>query len=186
MHDNNRKWLTDLQQTYPAFFTGAAVLEIGARIWGEPPNDTIRPFFTDCRYIGVDAVDGPGVDHVMQAQHTTFEPGQFDTLAIFSVFEHDPAWRETLAHNLSWLRAGGLLVTCFGAEGNQPNLMNWKPVPHREFLEHCAAMDLVILDAFFEEERYGPNCAGCYNVVAGKPNILLPDYDDKPAWRPPS
>lgn len=174
MHDNNRKWLTDLRRDYPEHFHKARVLEIGSRIWGDPPNDTIRPFFTECAYLGVDKVNGPGVDlcidHIDLLDDYSvlgdLDDARVDTLAIFSVFEHDPVWRETLAVARRWLRPGGLLVTCFGAEGNLPHLMNWKPVPHQEFLSCCKDLGLDVLDAFFEEDRYGPNCAGCYNVVA--------------------
>lgn len=171
MHENNRRWLTDLRSTHPAFFHRARVLEIGSRIWGTP-SDTIRPFFTECDYIGIDKMDGPGVDiRVDDVGHLPLDFPWVDTLAIFSVFEHDPNWRQTLRLSVEMiLRPGGLLVTCFGAEGNQHHAPEpWAPVPHAEFLKHGVAIGLVIMDAFFEEERYGRNCAGCYNVVAGKP-----------------
>ena len=169
MHENNRRWLADLQRAYPDHFHHARVLELGSHIWGTPPHDTIRPYFTECHYVGVDALPGPGVDIAVHARDTQFRTGEFDTLAIFSMFEHDPDWRTSLRHNLGWLRPGGLLVTCFGAEGNAPHLMDWAIVPHREFLDYCTQdTGLDILDAFFEEERYGINCAGCYNVVGRK------------------
>jgi SAM-dependent methyltransferase len=171
MHENNRRWLADLRRTYPEHFHRARVLELGSRVWGTTPHDSIRPYFTEGTYVGVDAIAGSGVDVVVEAQATRFEVDEFDTLAAFSLFEHDPDWRASLRHNLTWLRSGGLLVTCFGAEGNLPHLMDWCPVPHAEFLDYCAAeTGIEVLDAFFEEERYGRDCAGCYNVVGKKKN----------------
>lgn len=168
MHANNRRWLTDLRTQFPHAFSGARVLEIGAKFWQPPPDHSIRPFFEGGTYLGIDREPGEGVDVVSEADQTVFRVGQFDTLAMFSLFEHDPCWRETMTHNLQWLRVGGLFLTCFGAEGNLPHLMRWKLVPHREFLDFCDTLPLLIHDAFFEEERYGLNCAGCYNVVAEK------------------
>ena len=169
MHLNNRRWLSDLRSAHPTTFSNAKVLEIGSRVWLPPPDHSIRPFFDpNCNYVGVDMIAGEGVDIVSEANETVFREGEFDTLAMFSLFEHDPDWRGSMVHNLKWLRVGGLFLTCFGAEGNLPHLMRWKPVPHREFLDFCATLPLRVIDAFFEEERYGANCAGAYDVVAEK------------------
>ena len=168
MHENNRRWLTDLRAQFPAAFSGARVLEIGAKIWEPAPHDSIREFFEGGTYVGVDREFGEGVDLVVEANATAFREGEFDTLAMFSLFEHDPDWRGTLTHNLRWLRPGGLFLTCFGAEGNLPHLMRWQIVPHREFLDFCGTLPLRVLDAFFEEARYGQDCRGAYDVVAEK------------------
>lgn len=169
MHANNLRWLTDLKTAYPSAFHGGRVLEIGSKIWGPPPCDTVRPFFTGCSYLGIDAESGAGVDLVVEARHASFDPASFDTVIAFSVFEHDPTWRETVSRVATWLRDGGLFLTCFGAEGNLPHLMNWAPVPHRDFLQYVTSCGLVVVDAFFEEDRYGKDCAGCYNAVISKP-----------------
>lgn len=172
MHYNNRLWLADLQKRYPYNFScNAKVLEIGSKIWDAPPNDSIRSFFdSSCRYVGVDREFGEGVNIVCEAELTSFDENYFDTLAMFSLFEHDPDWRLTLKHNLQWLAKGGLFITCFGAEGNLPHLMRWKLVPHQEFLDFVineTALDVV--DSFFEEDRYAPrDCAGAFDVVAIK------------------
>ncbi len=134
MHYNNRLWLQELQTKYPTHFHKAKVLEIGAKVWGPPPDHSIRPY----------------------------------TLMMFSVFEHDPTWRETIKHNLQWLKPGGVFATCFGAEGNLPHLMRWALVPHQEFLDYCKTMPLDMIDAFFEEDRYGKDCPGAYDAIARK------------------
>jgi len=168
MHHNNILWLRDLREKYPENFTKAKVLEIGsADIAG-----TIRSEFIDCKYIGVDQNSGPGVDLVSDAKETIFKPEYFDTLAIFSVFEHDLGWKETLKHNLQWLKRGGICIICFGAEGNEPHLVDtigWKLVPHQEFLDYCLTLPGIrVVDWFFEEERYGKNCAGAFDVLLQK------------------
>jgi hypothetical protein len=160
MHLNNRKWLEDLRTTYPKSFSNCSVLEIGS----QDVNGSIRDYFTDCEYVGVDRVAGNGVDIVANATETQFST-KFDTIAMFSVFEHDLTWQETIKHNLQWLKDDGVMFICFGAEGNLPHMKIWQAVPHQEFLDYCASVGLRVLDAFFEEDRYGKGDSGVYNAV---------------------
>jgi len=166
MHHNSYKWLSDLSKQYPRNFKGARVLEIGSYDF----NGTIRDFFSDCDYIGVDALKGPGVDIVALGEETEFEKESFDTLAVFSVFEHDSNWRKTLSHNLQWVKPNGMIFVSFGAEGNPRHRMNWKLVPHQEFLDYCSEIGLEIVDAFDENERYGryKRDRGIYDVILKK------------------
>lgn len=163
MHLNNRKWLTDCKNNYPNNFKKAVVLEIGS----QNVNGTIRDYFEDCDYTGVDREPGDGVDIVVHAKETSFDR-QFDTLMIISVLEHDLEWKETIEHNLKWLKKGGLVFFCFGAEGNKPHMEIWQLVPHQEFLDYCEELGLKKLDAFFEENRYGAGDSGVYNAIYEK------------------
>lgn len=163
MHYNNRLWLQDLKKEYPNNFKDCRVLEIGSL----NVNGTARDYFENCDYIGVDRDGGLDVDIAVDARETHFDR-QFDTLLILSVFEHDLDWKETLRHNLKWLKRGGMCFVCFGAEGNKPHMDIWAIVPHQEFLDECKKLDLKVLDAFFEEDRYGLGDSGVYNLVLKK------------------
>lgn len=160
MHLNNRKWLEDCKKAYPSNFKGCSVLEIGAL----DVNGTARDYFEDCDYMGVDRDGGNGVDIVCDARETKFDR-KFDTLLILSVFEHDLNWRDTLKHNIQWLKKDGLCLVCFGAEGNLPHMDIWALVPHQEFLDECKKLKLKVIDAFFEEDRYGKGDVGVYNLI---------------------
>lgn len=161
MHINNRKWLEDLKKDYPDNFEKCSVLEIGS----QNVNGTARDYFKDCEYIGVDREEGDGVDIVCDARYTKFKR-KFDTLLILSVFEHDLNWKDTLKHNLKWLKKGGMCFISFGAEGNQPHMEIWKPVPHQEFLDYCKEIKLNVVESFFEEDRYGVgDDKGIFNLV---------------------
>jgi hypothetical protein len=166
MHPGNLKWLTKLRKTYPTHFTNVDVLEIGAY----NINGTARDFFTDTKsYVGVDQVAGPCVDVVCEARKTAFQPGQFDTLVYLSVIEHDPEWAAGFEHNLQWIKTGGLIIICFGAEGNKRHDPEpWALVPAGDFLAAASTMPLKILDAFFESDRGWVDCPGAYDVVALK------------------
>lgn len=166
MHPGNRMWLQHLRSRYKEYFNKAKVLEIGSY----NVNGTARDFFSECEYVGVDRDAGPGVDVVCQAAETKFEPLYFDTLIYMSVFEHDPEWETGFKHNLQWIRKHGLLVVCWGAEGNLPHGQSWAPVPSGTFMEKVKeGFPLRILDHFFEHDRYhDPSVAGVFNVLAVK------------------
>jgi SAM-dependent methyltransferase len=167
MHPGNRTWLALLKGAMPSYFDGAAVLEIGSYII----NGSAREHFGKAKsYVGVDRNAGPGVDLVMEAKDTAFESeGQFDTLVYLSVFEHDPDWKAGFAHNLKWVRPGGLVIVGWGAEGNRRhNPEPWAPVPAQEVITAIASWPLRILDSLMEEDRFGPDTAGAYDLVAVK------------------
>lgn len=168
MHVGNRDWLKSLRQKYPENFTGAQVLEIGAY----NVNGTARDYFQDAkRYVGVDQCAGKCVDVVSEAKNTKFLPGEFDTLVYLSVFEHDPIWRQGFEHNLQWIRKGGLILICFGAEGNLHHAPEpWAIVPAKDFHEAAKAWPIEILDSFFEKDRKGItyDTPGAYDVLARK------------------
>lgn len=171
MHTNNKKWLRDLKKQYPSGFVRKSVLELGS---GTTEKLLVKPLFEKCQYIGVDKVGkeggNRGVDIVLEAKHTTFKKNQFDTLVCLSMFEHDPHWRQSFSHNLKWLKPGGYIFLCFGAEGNLHHGPEpWALVPYRKFLNFCTSLPIQILDAFFEEERYGyDGTPGVFDMVAKK------------------
>lgn len=177
MHGGNHLFLDHIKAQYPESFVGARVLELGALdICG-----TVRKWFERCQYVGVDVVAGPGVDVVTPAMHTSFEKEEFDTLISFSMFEHDATWERSYAHNIQWLKPGGMIFMCWGAEGNPYHPPDpFAVVTVAQFNEANARIGCVeVLDQFFEMERfpcrpgfppsseYG-DCAGCYDVVARK------------------
>ncbi len=166
MHPANRVWLKHLRGRYREYFNEAKVLEIGSY----NVNGTARDFFSDCEYVGVDRDAGPGVDLVCQAIDTKFEPLYFDALVAMSVFEHDSDWASAFEHVLQWVRKHGLVVLCWGAEGNRQHGKNWAPVPSGAFLEKVKdGWPLRILDHFFENDRYpDSSVAGVFNVLAIK------------------
>lgn len=164
MHKNNQLWLADLKKKYPESFINAKVLELGSL----NINGSVRVFFENCDYTGIDKVKGKNVDKVILAHQTRFGRKKFDTLIAFSMFEHDPYWHKSLAHNIKWLKSDGMIFICFGAEGNLEHLEDFKSIPKDEFINYLQTMELDVLEHFWEEERYGENCKGAYDVIARK------------------
>lgn len=122
------------------------------------PNDSFYSGFID------KTAEEYGVDMFCDLHETIFLGTQFDTMVCASVLEHDPDWKHLLEHNLQWLRRGGLALISFGAEGNDHHAPEpWAIVPRIQYLEFVRSIGLVVLDEFFEEERYQtPDCPGGY------------------------
>ena len=108
-HPEQLHFVSCLQKHLPQYFTQAKVLEVGSLdICG-----SVRSFFKDCSYVGIDVAMGKGVDIVCQGQDYDAETGSFDHVISCEAMEHNPMWRETLANMCRLLRPGGLLtMTC--------------------------------------------------------------------------
>ena len=168
MHANNHLSLEDWRRKYPNFFHNRKVLELGSL----NINGTVRGYFKDCEYIGIDKQAGRGVDIVVEAKDTVFKPEYFDVIISFSMFEHDPEWKESLKNNLRWLKAGGMLFIEYGAEGNRPHSRRCGGyhiiIPHQEFINYLQGLNIIIIESYFEEDKFGKCVAGAYNILGMK------------------
>ena len=60
-------------------------------------------------YVGVDLVEGPGVDAVGYGHELDYPDGAFDATISGECFEHDPHWVDTFANMTRMTRPGGLV-----------------------------------------------------------------------------
>jgi SAM-dependent methyltransferase len=98
-----------IKKSYPEFFTNAKVLEVGSL----DINGSIRLFFENCDYLGVDLGEGRGVDMVAKGEELDFPDGAFDTTASCECFEHNEKWAKTFQNMVRMTRPGGLVFfTC--------------------------------------------------------------------------
>ncbi|MER9534383.1 class I SAM-dependent methyltransferase [Mesorhizobium sp. M0586] len=70
--------------------TGGVVVEIGARVVGPSSSLQAGQFQPECKFIGVDIHEAPGVDVVADAHFLGehFEPGSIDGIFSYAVMEH--------------------------------------------------------------------------------------------------
>jgi SAM-dependent methyltransferase len=99
---------------HPEFFDSKRVLEVGSR----NINGTVRDFFGNCIYIGIDCVQGKDVDLVCLAHEYDSEE-LFDTVISCEAFEHDPHIDETIANCMRLLKPGGLFVATMAGRTRQ-------------------------------------------------------------------
>jgi len=108
-HYQQLKFVELVSEHLPPFFKAQSVLEVGSWI----ANDSVRKFFVDCRYVGADVAQGPGVDIVCPGEALDFADASFDVVISGECFEHNPAWQATFNNMIRMLKPGGLcLITC--------------------------------------------------------------------------
>lgn len=112
-HGAQRVFFEEVKKEFPEFFSGQRVLEVGSL----NINGTVRDFFDNCVYTGVDVAAGPDVDVVMQGQDLAYPDNSFDVSVSAECFEHNPYWRETFANMARMTRTGGLVAFTCAAEG---------------------------------------------------------------------
>lgn len=119
--------------------TPRVVLEVGSR----DINGGVRDLFVGAEsYVGIDVVDGPGVDLV--ADGATYWPDQRpDTVVCCEVLEHAPEAEAIVRHLVEVVSPGGLVIfTCAGPLRTPHSAVDGGPLRAGEFYRNLAAADL--------------------------------------------
>jgi SAM-dependent methyltransferase len=108
-HPQQLDFVSGLKGTYPEYFTGKKVLEIGSL----NINGSVRPFFTGCDYLGIDVGPGRDVDLVCKGEDYDAPDDTFDVTISCECFEHNPKWVETFLNMIRMTKPNGLVImTC--------------------------------------------------------------------------
>jgi SAM-dependent methyltransferase len=108
-HFQQLKYVEILSKSFPQLFENKKVLEVGS--WDA--NGSVRQFFKNCDYLGVDIGEGPGVDLVCRGENIDLPDASFDVVISCECFEHNPFWKETFLNMLRLLKPEGLcIITC--------------------------------------------------------------------------
>lgn len=110
-HAEQLTWVTNLKTQFPDFFVNKRVLEVGSL----NINGSIRQFFTDCDYTGIDI--GPGQDVDVVCSGHEFDAPSFDVAASCECFEHNPFWAQTFLNMWRLLKPDGLLFMSCATTG---------------------------------------------------------------------
>ena len=85
------------------------VLEVGSL----DINGTVRIFFDNCDYTGLDLGEGKGVDLIEEGQNYDAPDETYDTVLSTECFEHNPYWKETFLNMIRLCKKNGLVFfTC--------------------------------------------------------------------------
>jgi SAM-dependent methyltransferase len=108
-HSTQQDFISYVRGKFPDFFKNKKVLEVGSL----DINGSMRSFFSECEYIGIDVGEGNGVDVVCQGQEYDAPDQSFDVCASGECFEHNPYWAETFSNMVRMCKSGGLVFfTC--------------------------------------------------------------------------
>lgn len=108
-HPAQMNFIRSLSMSFPDHFKGRKVLEIGSL----DINGSVRAFFKDCDYLGLDVAPGKGVDLVCEGQNFEGPDASFDVTISCECFEHNPEWIATFKNMIRLTRSRGLVImTC--------------------------------------------------------------------------
>lgn len=108
-HPQQMNFVSKIKTFFPEKFSNTKVLEVGSLYI----NGTVRDFFTNCNYIGIDIGPGLGVDLIVSGHEYAGADNSFDTVISCECFEHNPYWIETFTNMIRVCKSGGLIViTC--------------------------------------------------------------------------
>ena len=112
-HYQQMSYIYNLKLKFPNQFTNKKVLEIGSL----NINGTVRVFFDECDYIGIDVGAGNCVDIVCEGQNYDAPDNTFDTTISCECFEHNPYWVETFKNMHRMTKPGGLVIMTCATDG---------------------------------------------------------------------
>lgn len=72
-------------------------------------NGTIREFFNNCTYVGVDVGEGKCVDLVCGGHLVDHDDNTYDTTGSCNCFEHNPYWVESFQNMYRMTKSNGLI-----------------------------------------------------------------------------
>lgn len=85
------------------------ILEIGSYNY----NGSIRQFFENSNFTGVDVVKGKDVDIIYDGKNLNFKKNFYDLTISCECFEHNPYWKENFLDMINFTKPGGfVVVTC--------------------------------------------------------------------------
>lgn len=112
-HSQQRDFIEKLKNLFPKYFNQKSVLEVGSL----NVNGTIRDFFTECKYIGIDVSPGKEVDVVCEGQNYNAPDNTYDVVSSAECFEHNPYWFETFQNMIRLCKDGGLVFFTCATDG---------------------------------------------------------------------
>lgn len=125
------------KQAQPHLKKGARLLEVGSR----DVSGTLRAIFSDPEgeYVGIDVLEGPGVDLVLDSSRIVSQFGResFDAVVASGMLEHCYDWQGALYQMVAALRIGGVLVLTARSPGSKPHdssADHWR-FSHQDFVD---------------------------------------------------
>ncbi|WP_449235885.1 class I SAM-dependent methyltransferase [Azospirillum doebereinerae] len=147
-----------------AYFNGKRVLEIGSL----DINGSIRQFFSNCEYTGLDLGEGPGVDVICSGEDFSAKSRHFDVVVSCEAMEHNVRYRETFLNMLRVLKGNGLMImSCatlgrhrHGMSDSMPDSSPFTSGGEKEFYYNLTQEEftnIVNFDAWFSEWKFYAN-----------------------------
>jgi SAM-dependent methyltransferase len=122
-------FFANVRNFFSDYFTNKKVLEIGSL----DINGSVRGFFEDCAYTGIDIGPGPKVDIVCNGEDFSEKANQFDVVLSTEVFEHTANWDLIFMNMLRLVKRDGIVIfSCasWGRVQHGTTLFDSNAAPH--------------------------------------------------------
>jgi len=108
-HPAQHDYIRYVKNKFSDQFSNKQVVEVGSL----NINGTVRIFFDNCHYVGLDVAEGKDVDVVCEGQKFDAPSESFDVAISCECFEHNPEWVATFNNMYRLVRPGGMIImTC--------------------------------------------------------------------------
>ena len=112
-HKECFEFVSHVQKLLPKCFYNQSVLDVGSL----NINGSVRGFFDQCEYVGVDIGEGDGVDLVVEPSYLPFDGDKFDVVISTEMFEHNVFWEKTFKEMIRVLKPEGMMLFTCASEG---------------------------------------------------------------------
>lgn len=123
MHESQKIFCESVKKRFPRFFKDNSVLEIGSL----DINGNNRYLFKNCKYTGLDVVEGKGVDFVCIAHEYAEKPESFDVVFSTNALEHDMYYPRTLRKMIELVKPEGLMFFSTTSEFQEHGTLRTTP-----------------------------------------------------------
>lgn len=114
-HVYQKEFILFVKNKNNSFFSNKKVLEVGSL----NINGSMRDFFEDCDYTGIDIGKGKDVDIVCSGHEYDAPDETYDVCASGECFEHNPYWAETFSNMVRMTKSGGLIFFTCATDGRR-------------------------------------------------------------------
>lgn len=114
-HVQQIEFVKKSKEIFPELFSNKKILEVGSL----NINGSIRKYFDNCNYTGIDLAPGLDVDTVIAGQEAAFPSNSFDMTISCNCFEHNPFWLETFINMCRMTAPKGLVLITSAGYGFQ-------------------------------------------------------------------
>lgn len=160
-HPQQQAFVQRVKDRFPAFFKETTVVEFGSLNL----NGTVRTFFEDCNYTGVDICEGKDVDVVSHCDN--YHPEEVpDVVISCEMLEHDEFWSDSVRHMAEILKPGGLLIlTCATTGRKEHGTENFSPADSPATNGYYLNLDMADLSSALYGTFIGNGFDRCYMEV---------------------
>jgi len=111
-HQEQQQFFSMVKGISPGNFKGVKVIDCGSLY----VNGSLKDYFEDSEYLGVDIVAGRNVNLVSPVHKLEFN-NEFDTVISGEMLEHDEFWKQSLQKMYDMCKSGGLIaISCAGKD----------------------------------------------------------------------